>query len=137
MLGRFAASYQDSASRIHIISHADLGHDRKYSRKWNGGPGRLAEGKYLLQWTSGGCLIRVTRQGSSNLFLTFVSISVNVTFRPHILAVMLFRAKMSPKDKAEPQLLPNHSVDTLVPGPMRLPVKEESGFCAVGFFYIR
>ena len=40
---------------------------------------------------------------------------------------------MSSKDKVERQLLPNHSVDTLIPGNMPVPVKEESGFRAVGF----
>jgi len=39
---------------------------------------------------------------------------------------------MSSKDKVERQLLPN-SVDTLIPGNMPVPVKEESGFRAVGF----
>jgi len=39
---------------------------------------------------------------------------------------------MSSKDKVERQLLPN-SVDTLIPGNMPVPVKEESGFRAVRF----
>ncbi|KIM54344.1 hypothetical protein SCLCIDRAFT_31138 [Scleroderma citrinum Foug A] len=43
----------------------------------------------------------------------------------------LLRAKMSPKDKVEPQLLPNNSVDTLVSGTMSLPVKQESSFRAI------
>ncbi|KAL4074819.1 peptidase C14, caspase domain-containing protein [Scleroderma yunnanense] len=98
----------------------DLGHDRKYTRIWKAGPGRLAKGKHQLQWTSGSCLIQIT----AGLFKSV----------PHLLRLARSKMSCSSKDKFKPQLLTNDSADTLIPGTVSFPVNqgsEETGFRAI------